>query len=74
MIDYNTGWSVGVAKSVEKNKNVADQFSVKYILAGEKLQKRIVGLKNVTKQGRLRGTQVLGTSCWCKRVNTVEKQ
>ena len=35
-------------------------------------QKRIDGLK--TKQGRLRGTQVLGTSCCCKRVNTFEKQ
>jgi hypothetical protein len=37
-------------------------------------QKRIAGLKS--KQGRLRGRQLLGTFCCCKRkrVNTVEKQ
>ena len=26
---FSTGWSVGVLKSVEKKKNVADQFAVK---------------------------------------------
>ncbi len=35
-------------------------------------QKRIAGLK--TTQERLRGRQVLGSSCCCKTVNTVEKQ
>jgi hypothetical protein len=27
---FNTGWSVGVVKSVEKKKSVAGQFTVKY--------------------------------------------
>ncbi len=31
-------------------------------------------LDSKTKQGRLRGRQVLRTTCSCKRVNTVEKQ
>ena len=28
---FCTGWAVGVVKSVEKKKSVADQFSVKYM-------------------------------------------
>jgi hypothetical protein len=35
-------------------------------------QKRLLDPK--TKQGRLRGRQILGTSCCCKRVRTVENQ
>jgi hypothetical protein len=27
---FNTGWAVGVVKSVEKKKSVAGQFAVKY--------------------------------------------
>ena len=27
---FNTGWAVGVVKSVEKKKSVTDQFAVKY--------------------------------------------
>ena len=27
---FSTGWAVGVVKSVEKKKSVADQFAVKY--------------------------------------------
>ena len=27
---FNTGWAVGVVKSVEKKKRVAGQFAVKY--------------------------------------------
>ena len=38
----NTGWAVGVVKSVEKKQSVADRFVVKYIIG----QKRIAGLKN----------------------------
>ena len=36
---FSTGWSVGVVKSVEKKKSVADEFAVKY-------KKRIAGQKN----------------------------
>ncbi len=28
---FNTGWAVGVVKSVEKKKSVAGQFAVKYM-------------------------------------------
>jgi len=27
---FNTGWTVGVVKSVEKKESVSDQFTVKY--------------------------------------------
>ena len=27
---FNTGWAVGVVKSVEKKKSVAGEFAVKY--------------------------------------------
>ena len=27
---FNTGWTVGMVKSVEKEKSVAGQFAVKY--------------------------------------------
>jgi len=37
---FNTGWAVGVVKSVEKKKSVAGQF------AANIGQKRIAGLKN----------------------------
>ena len=61
-------WVVGVVKSVWKRRRVllaSLQSSIR--------RKRIL-LDSKTKQGRLRGRQVLGTSCCCKRVNTVEKQ
>ena len=66
---FNTGWAVGVVKTVEKKKIVAGQFAVKYRSAFGN-----VFLDSKTKQGRLPCRQVLGTSCCCKRVNTVEKQ
>ncbi len=62
---FNTGWVVGVVKSVEKT-SVPGQFAVKY--------RSKTFLDSKTKQGRLRCRQVLGTSCCCKRVSTVEKQ
>jgi hypothetical protein len=49
----------------KKKKSVAGQFAVKSRPALQDTK---------TKQGRLRGRQVLLTSCCCTRVNTVEKQ
>ena len=49
-------------KSVEKKKSVSDQFVVKYY-------KNVDGLKT-----HITGQTSTVTLCFCKRVNTVEKQ
>jgi hypothetical protein len=63
---FSTGWAVEVVKSGKEEEccwPVCSQVKVRNVLQDSK-----------TKQGRLRGRQVMGTSCCCKRVNTVEKQ
>jgi hypothetical protein len=63
---FNTGWTVGVKKSVQRKKSVAGQFPVKH--SSETL------LDTKTEQERLRRRNKLGTSCCCNSVNTAEKQ
>ncbi len=43
---FNTGWVLGVVKSVEKKKSVAGQFAVKYKSVKYKSEKCLAGLKN----------------------------
>ena len=63
--NFSSGWTTRVVKRVEK-MSVAGQLAVKY-------KSETLLLDSKIKQGRLRGCQVLGTSCCCKRVDTVEK-
>ena len=51
-------------RSLETKKRVAGQFAVKY-------KKEASCWTQKPKQGRLRGRQVLGTSCFRKTINTV---
>jgi len=75
---FSTGWAVGVVKSVEKMKSGDGQFAVKYesevYCWAQKVNKEDYGVETYcwskNNQGRLRGTQVQGTSGCGKRVNT----
>jgi hypothetical protein len=51
----------------KKEKSVAGQF------AAVKYRSETYCLDSMTKQGRFRGREVLGSSCCCKGVNTVER-
>jgi hypothetical protein len=61
---FSTGWVVGVVKSVEKKKSVADQFAVKY------KSETYWWTQNLKRTN----TGLTSTSFCCKKVNTVEKQ
>ncbi len=56
-----------LASLKKKKKSVAGQFAIKY-------RSEAYCWTHKTKQGRLQGRQILGNSCCCKRINTVEKQ
>ena len=54
-----------------KGRFIAHKFSTRWEMG---VVKSVEKKQSVAGQFVLRVTQVLGTSCWCKRVNTVEKQ
>jgi hypothetical protein len=57
---FSSGWAVGVVKSVETKKSVAGQFAVTYTSG-------TYCWTEETEERRLRGRQVLGSSCCHKR-------